>query len=81
MNVPECLALVVAVTEFLKKALKSVLKVEVKGQAAVILAVLVSVAVVFVKAVQTGTAINLALLPFLIQVAIGSTIGYSIATK
>jgi hypothetical protein len=81
MNIPEMLAITVAVTEFFKKAAFSLFKVEIKARAAVVLAVLTSLGVVIYKAVETGTAVNLALVPLAIQVIIGSTIGYSIATK
>lgn len=81
MNVPELLAVVVAATEFFKKAITKVFRVEMKGKAAVILAVLVSVGVVFVKAILGDVPLTLALVPTLVQVIIGSTMGYSIFTK
>lgn len=81
MNIGELIATVVVVTEFIKKAAKSSFGIEIKGKAAVVLAVLVSIGVVFVKAVLTDTPVGLALLPALIQVVLASTMGYSIATK
>lgn len=81
MNVPELIGIVMAVTEFFKKVVAKLFKVEVKGKAAVVLACLVSVGVVFVKAVQTDLTLGLALIPTLVQVVVGSTIGYSVMTK
>jgi hypothetical protein len=81
MNLPELIGIVVAVTEFLKKALAKLFRVKVEGRTAVILACVVSVGVVFFKAVQIDMPLSLGLVPTLVQVIIGSTIGYSIVTK
>lgn len=78
MDVATLLVVVMAVTQFVKKAVKSVFKVELGGKAAIIVSVLVSVGAVFVKAVESDTALGLGLVPVLIQVIIGSNMGYSL---
>ena len=78
MDVLELVALVALVTQFVKKAVLKVFKVEIGGKAAIIASVLVSIGVVFVQAVQTETALGLGLIPVLIQVIIGSNMGYSL---
>ena len=80
MDVAAMVASVAVVTEILKKLLLKV-RIEVKGQAAVILAGVVSVGVVLVAATKAGLPIDFSLLPVLIQVILASTIGYSIVTK
>lgn len=74
------IGIVAVVTEVIKKGLLKI-HVEVKGQAAVVLACLVSVGVVLVKAIQLDVPIGLGLVPVLVQVILGSTVGYSIVTK
>ena len=78
MDVPMLMGLVVLVTQFVKKAVKSVFKVELGGKAAIVVSVLVSIGVVFVKAIETDTTLGLGLIPVLIQVIIGSNMGYSL---
>lgn len=80
MDIAGMIAQVVVVTELIKKGLLKI-KVEVKGGAAVVLAVLVSIGVVLVAAITTEAPLTLALVPVLIQVILASTIGYSIVTK
>jgi len=75
------IGIVVAVTELIKKGFTKYLKIDIKGKTAVILAGLVSVGVVFIESLKSDIPITFALLPILIQVIIGATIGYSIATK
>lgn len=81
MDVPILIGMVMAITELIKKGLLKYLHIEVKAKAAVVLAVLVSIGVVFVQALKGDITITLALVPTLIQVILGSTIGYAIVTK
>lgn len=80
MDVLILIGIVATVTEIIKKGLLKI-RVELKGQSAVILACLVSVGVVLVKAIQLDVPIGLGLIPVLVQVILGSTVGYSIITK
>lgn len=81
MDVVTLIGIVMGVTELIKKSFTKLFKITINGKAAVILAVIVSIGVVVVKAVQLDVTIGLALIPTLIQVILGATIGYSIATK
>lgn len=80
MNIAELIALTAVVTELVKKALLRI-RIEVKGKLAVLLAVLVSAGVVFFDAVKNGTELSFQSFLIFIQVAFGSTLGYSIVTK
>jgi hypothetical protein len=81
MDVAILIGIVMAVTELIKKGLLKYLHIDIKGKVAVVLAVITSVGVVFVQALKGDVPITFALLPVLIQVVIGSTIGYAIVTK
>jgi hypothetical protein len=81
MDTVTLIGIVMAVTELIKKAFLKYLKVDIKGSTAIILAVLVSIGTMFVQALKSDITISFALIPTLIQVIIGSTIGYSIVTK
>jgi hypothetical protein len=80
MNIPNLIAITAVVTEFIKKALLKI-KVEIKGPAAVVLAIIVSAGVVIVETFKTGGALGIGTAWIFIQVVIGSTIGYAIMTK
>jgi len=80
MDIAVMVAAVAAATEIIKKGLLKI-RIEIKGQAAVILAGVVSVGVVLVNALRADVPVGLGLLPVLIQVIIYSTVGYSIVTK
>jgi len=80
MNIPSLIAMTAVVTEFIKKALLK-LKIEIKGAAAVVLAVIVSAGVVVVEVFKTGGTFGIGTLWIFAQVVLGSTIGYSILTK
>ena len=77
MNIAELIVAVGLVTQFAKKALLK-LKVNVEGKAAIVLSVVVSIGVVLVEAIKTDAAIGFALIPVLIQVIVGSNMGYSL---
>jgi len=80
MNIPSLIAMTAVVTEFIKKALLK-LKIEIKGAAAVVLAVIVSAGVVVVEVFKTGGTFGIGTIWIFVQVVLGSTIGYSILTK
>jgi hypothetical protein len=80
MNIASLIGITAVVTEFIKKALLKI-KVEVKGSAAVALAVIVSAAVVVVEVFKTEGTFGIGTIWIFVQVVIGSTIGYSILTK
>jgi hypothetical protein len=80
MDIAKLIASVAVVTEILKKLLLKI-HIELKGQAAVALAVLVSAGVVVVESLMTGQSIGLSTLVVFIKVVLGATIGYSIVTK
>jgi hypothetical protein len=80
MNIAEMIVSVGLVTEFFKRAFKSVFRIDIGGKAAVILSIIVSIGVVFVYAVNTATPFTFALIPILIQVAIGANAGYALLT-
>lgn len=80
MDIAKLIASVAVVTEILKKLLLQI-HVELKGQAAVVLAVIVSAGVVVVESLMTGQSIGLSTLVVFIKVVLGATIGYAIVTK
>jgi hypothetical protein len=80
MDIAKLIASVAVVTEILKKLLLKI-HVELKGQAAVVLAVIVSAGVVVVESLMTGQSIGLSTLVVFIKVVLGATIGYAIVTK
>jgi len=80
MSIPELIALVAVTTEVIKKAFLRI-HIEIKGVVAVFLAVMVSACVVIFDALKNGTALTFQSVILWLEVAIGSTIGYSIFTK
>ena len=78
MNIAEMIVSVGLVTEFIKKAVRAVLKIDIAGKGAVILSIIVSIGVVFVAAINTATPFTFALIPILIQVAIGANAGFAL---
>ena len=76
-GIAELIAAALLVTQFVKKALVA-LKVDLKGTAAIVLSVVASIAVVAYFAISTGTPFSFALIPIVIQVAIGANAGYSL---
>ncbi len=75
MDVVTMTAAVAVVTEFLKKALAKV-NVTLKGAAAVVLSVVVTIGVVMFYAIQTGAAWNFQLVVYVLEVAIAANMGY-----
>jgi hypothetical protein len=80
MDIAKLIASVAVVTEIIKKLLLKI-HVELKGQAAVALAVIVSAGVVVVESLMTGQSLNLSTLIVFVKVVFGATIGYAIVTK
>ena len=80
MDIALLIATTGIVTEFIKKALLKI-HVELKGMAAMTLAVIVSAGVVIVESIKTGTPFSLQTIVIFLEVAIGSMVGYSILTK
>jgi hypothetical protein len=77
MSIAEMIALVAVVTEFIKKALATV-KVNLEGKAAMFVSWGVAAGVVLFDVIQNGKVFNLALVAVLLQVIIGSNIGYKL---
>jgi len=76
-NVAELIAVTVAVTQFIKKALGT-LKVNIEGTGAIILSCVSSLAVVLYFVITTGSPLDFSLIPLVLQVAIGANAGYSL---
>jgi hypothetical protein len=77
MNVAALIVVVGLVTQFAKKLLGKI-NLKIEGTAAVVLSVVVSIGVVLVEAVKLDVPIGIALVPVLIQVIVGSNMGYSL---
>ena len=80
-DVATLIGIVVVVTELIKKAFLKYLKIYIKGTAAIVLATLVSIGTVFVESLKADVPLSFSMLPILIQVILGSTIGYAVVTK
>jgi hypothetical protein len=80
MDIAVLIATTAVVTELIKKALLKI-RIEIKGKAAVALAVIVSAGVTVFETLKMGGAFSFSTLWTFLQVAFGSTIGYAIVTK
>jgi hypothetical protein len=80
MDIAKLIASVAVVTEIIKKLLLKI-HIELKGQAAVVLAVIVSAGVVVVESLMIGQPLGLSTIVVFIKVVLGATIGYAIVTK
>jgi len=78
MDIAALVVQVGLVTEFIKKAVNCVFKIDIHGAGAVILSILVSAGVVFVAAIKTDTAFTFALVTTFIQVAIYANAGFAL---
>jgi hypothetical protein len=74
MTAIQCIAIVMAVVQFAKKLLPTV----VKDLMASVLTVVVSVAVVVFKYVSEGLPINFSAITFLVEVIVGAMGGYGL---
>lgn len=81
MDIPKLIGIVAVVTETIKKLLLKYVHVDLKGQAAVVLAIIVSAGVVVFESLKTGQALGIPTFWVFLQVVIGATIGYAIVTK
>jgi len=80
MDIAKLIASVAVVTEIIKKSLLKI-HVELKGQAAIVLAVIVSAGAVVVEFLLTGQSLGLSTFIVFVKVVLGATIGYAIVTK
>jgi hypothetical protein len=79
MTTVELVALTGLVTQFIKvKVWKAVFKRELAGTGAVVLSSLCGLGCVLYKAIETGTPINLSLIPLALTVIVGANAGYSL---
>ena len=79
MDILGLIALTATATQIIKKGLEKLLGHDLAPIAGTILAVIISVAVVAYKAVQTSTPFTFALFMIWVQVAIGATGGFKLA--
>jgi len=80
MDIAKLIASVAVVTEIIKKLLLKI-HIELKGQAAIVLAVIVSAGVVVVESLMIGQPLGLPTIVVFIKVVLGATVGYAIVTK
>jgi hypothetical protein len=78
MNTAELVMLTGLITQFIKKAFLALFKREIAGTGAIVLSAVCGLGAVLYKAIETGTAIGLNLIPLAITVIVGANAGYSL---